>query len=81
MTSKQLNRRQARWAEMLAEYDFKIMHMKGIENSRADTLSCKPQYITREKSEQEAVLIKDKDKDLTYNQGQLMAITAVTDKD
>jgi hypothetical protein len=35
-TTKVLTRRQARWAETLAQYDFRIEHSKGTENSQAD---------------------------------------------
>jgi reverse transcriptase-like protein len=37
MTTKELNARQARWAEEL--YDFVIEHIKGKENKAADVLS------------------------------------------
>ena len=33
---------------LLAEYDFEIKHVRGSENSRADTLSQPPDYITEE---------------------------------
>jgi hypothetical protein len=33
----QLNRRQARWAEVLQEYNFKILYRKGTENGKADS--------------------------------------------
>jgi hypothetical protein len=38
-TTKVLNRRQARWAEALSQFNYKIVHCKGTENSQADTLS------------------------------------------
>ena len=38
-TTKELTRRQARWAEILSQYDFKIVHCKGNENGQADALS------------------------------------------
>jgi hypothetical protein len=34
-----LNQQQARWAEVLANYNFQIKYCKGIENIQADTLS------------------------------------------
>jgi hypothetical protein len=43
--TKVLNRRQVRWAEILAIYNFKILYIKGNENARADTLSRKPEYL------------------------------------
>ena len=41
LTTKELNRRQVRWAEILAEYYFEIEYIKGTDNARADTLSRK----------------------------------------
>ena len=38
-TTKVLNRRQVRWAELLASYNFQIHYHKGSENGRADALS------------------------------------------
>lgn len=40
MTTKQLTRRQARWAELLSEFNFKIMYRPG-------KLGQKPDYLTR----------------------------------
>ena len=41
LTTKELNQRQVRWAEILAEYHFKIKYIKGIDNARVDILSKK----------------------------------------
>jgi hypothetical protein len=41
LTTKKLNQRQVRWAEILTEYHFKIEYIKGTDNTRADTLSKK----------------------------------------
>ncbi|AEO55973.1 hypothetical protein MYCTH_2043746, partial [Thermothelomyces thermophilus ATCC 42464] len=38
-TTKELNGRQIRWAEFLAEFNFEIRYKKGKENARADILS------------------------------------------
>jgi hypothetical protein len=38
---KELNQRQVRWAEILAEYYFKIKYIKGTDNIKADILSKK----------------------------------------
>ena len=43
-TSKVLNRRQARWAERLSPFDFKIIYRKGEQNGKADALSRRPEY-------------------------------------
>src|SRR5947207_4840471 len=44
MTTKMLNRRQARWAEFLASYDFVLVHIKGTKNP-ADGPSRRPDYM------------------------------------
>ena len=43
MTTKVLNRRQARWAELLANYDFVLIHTPGVKNP-ADGPSRRPDY-------------------------------------
>lgn len=43
-TSKVLNRRQARWAQELAGYDFKIIYRPGSQNGKPDALSRRPEY-------------------------------------
>ncbi len=39
MTIKKLNRRQTRWAEFLAEFDFKIAYQSKKKNDKADSLT------------------------------------------
>lgn len=39
MTNKQLNRRQVRWAEVLADYDFVITYRPGKQSEKPDALS------------------------------------------
>lgn len=41
-TTKELNQRQVRWAEELADFEFKIHYQKGSENAGANTLSQRP---------------------------------------
>jgi hypothetical protein len=41
LTTKELNQRQVRWAEILTKYYFKIEHIKETDNTRADALSRK----------------------------------------
>jgi len=43
-TTKQLNRRQVRWAEQLADFEFQIHYKKGNENGGADALSRRPNH-------------------------------------
>jgi RNase H-like domain found in reverse transcriptase len=64
-TTKQLNRRQVRWSETLASYDFRINHVKGTENGRADALSRRPDYMTGTSLTPSSIL-QWKGKTLTY---------------
>ena len=41
LTTKELNQKQVRQAKILTEYYFKIKHVKGIDNIKADILSKK----------------------------------------
>ena len=41
LTTKELNRRQVKQAEILTEHYFEIKHIKGTDNAKADTLSKK----------------------------------------
>ncbi len=43
-TTKQLNRRQARWSQELGAFDFVIRHISGVKNQRADLLSRRHDY-------------------------------------
>ena len=43
-TTKQLNRRQVRWAETLSRYDFRITYNKGTENGKINALSRRLDY-------------------------------------
>lgn len=45
VTTKTLNRRQARWSLDLASYDFVIIYRPGSKNTKADALSRRPDYI------------------------------------
>jgi len=41
LITKELNKRQVKWAEILAEYYFEIEHVKRLDNAKADALSRK----------------------------------------
>ena len=58
-TTKELNRRQVRWAETLATYNFTISYVKGAENARADALSRKPGYMRNSQPVSHAILKQD----------------------
>jgi len=51
---------------MLAEYYFKIKHIKGTDNARVDALSRKAELQGKEKVEG-AILRIDKDSKIRYN--------------
>ena len=72
-TTKELNRRQVRWAETLASYDFKIMHVKGTENGRADALSRRPDHAEGSKPKP-ASLLQEQDGTLVYRPPQTETI-------
>jgi len=79
MTTKQLNRRQTRWAETLARYNFIIQYQKGSENARADALSRRPDYVENEKPKHHAILRKTAD-GLTYHTTAATSILQPTDE-
>jgi len=45
-TQPMLTRRQARWMELLAGYDFEVKHVPGKLNTPADALSRRPDHMT-----------------------------------
>ena len=46
-TTKVLNKRQARWAENLVEFNFVVMYRTGASNTKADLLSRRADYIPK----------------------------------
>jgi hypothetical protein len=78
-TTKELNRRQVRWAETLASYNFKIHYVKGTENARADVLSKKLEYVSNKTLLTRAILKTD-GSSLVYNRTQLAAISRLKNK-
>ena len=56
-TAKNLSRRQARWAEALAAFDFEIVYRKGKENP-ADGLSRRPDYLQVDQEEESDPMVK-----------------------
>ena len=79
-TTKELTRRQARWAEVLSQYDFKIMHCRGNENGQADVLSQQPDYEIKNKKVDPAILQKNKDGSISYNHPVLAATIQIDDE-
>jgi hypothetical protein len=59
MTSRSLSRRQARWSEYLARFNFYIEHVPGIKN-KADGLSRRPDHIPTITDNDNTVLLPSK---------------------
>ena len=74
-TTKTLNRRQIRWYEQIASYNFVIRYRKGSENGRADALSRREDYMSALENKDHKILREDPD-GLRYA-GRIMA-TAYT---
>jgi RNase H-like domain found in reverse transcriptase/Integrase zinc binding domain len=73
LTSKELTRRQARWAEELSRYNFRIEHVKGRGSQIPDLLSRRPDYQAI-KGER-ALLRQRDDGNLEYNKIDIGALT------
>ena len=76
MTTKELNARQARWAEELSSYDFVIEHIKGKENTVADALSRRPDYQEAKQVDRTTQIFKETNEGLIMNKNiQLRMVT------
>jgi len=51
MTNDKLNGKLARWALILQEYEFKVIHRPGITHQNADTMSRRPLATSEDFSE------------------------------
>ena len=76
LTTKELNYRQVKQAEILVEYYFKIKHIKGTNNIKADTLSRKVK-LQGNKKLLDVILRIDKDSKIKYNYLKLIAVYKV----
>ena len=52
MTTKELNRRQARWAEFLSQFNFKITYRPGKQGTKPDSLTRRSQDMPSDQSDQ-----------------------------
>jgi hypothetical protein len=66
LTIKELNWRQVKWAEILAEYYFEIEYIKGTDNIKVDILSRKAELQNKEKL-LGVILRINKDRKIRYN--------------
>jgi transposase InsO family protein len=64
-TTKQLNRRQVRWSEMLGQYKFRIVYTPGKDNGRADALSRRHDIVGKKTNVSQAILSQNKDGSLS----------------
>jgi hypothetical protein len=80
-STKELTRRQARWAETLARYDYRIEHCPGAANSQADALSRRPDYAVGVKEAVPAILKTNENGHLVYNHQILAATSEVKNDD
>ena len=51
ITTKELNRRQARWSEFLSEFQFKIQYRPGKQGTKPDSLTCRAGDLPDSKDE------------------------------
>ena len=68
MSSKQLNRRQARWAEFLSELNFKITYRPGVQGTKPDSLTRRSEDLPEDNNDERKkynciTLLKDKNLD------------------
>lgn len=61
---------------MLVRFDFRITHVKEIENGRADALSRRPDYAVRIESILMS-LLKEKDKYLIYHNPEISTLAVI----
>ena len=78
-TTKELNARQARWAEELCSYDFTIEHIKGKENIVADALSRRPDYQENTEATETTNLLREENGKLIVNKI-MMVTTHINDE-
>jgi hypothetical protein len=81
MTTKELNARQARWAEELSSYDFRIEHIKGKENRVADALSRRVGYKEDETPERKTQMLVEKDGALIINRQMKLSMISLNFED
>ena len=73
LITKELNRRQVKWAEMLTKYHFEIKYIKGTDNAKADILNKKAE-LQDNKKPLNAILRIDKNSKIKYNHLKLTAV-------
>ena len=78
LSTKELNRRLARWYEELSTFNFRIEHVKGSENNAADALSRRADYMSNVQQSSGTVLTRHKDGSLRPNTAGLYVAATMT---
>jgi hypothetical protein len=79
LTTKELTRREARWSEILGEYDFKIVYTLGKDNGRADAVSRRSDYMESKEIFNHNILRKNPDGTLSPNVQEFNSIQQVAE--
>ncbi len=79
-TTKELNRRQVRWSELLRQYKFKILYTPGKDNGRVDALSRRTDHMESKDITEKPILKQERDGSLVLVQS-LAATTRITVQD
>jgi hypothetical protein len=80
-TTKELNRRQVRWAELLRQYKFKICYTLGKDNGRADALSRRSDYIKEKAIFNQSILRRNVNGSLSPNVHEINTIARIVEDD
>jgi len=75
-TAKVLNRRQARWAQLLAGYDFVINFKPGTQNQKADILSRREEYRPEGGDENQPINSVLQEKHFSNSEGPSLLLTS-----
>jgi hypothetical protein len=65
ITTKKLNKRQVKWSKTLAKYNFRIVYKRRTKNAKADALSRRFDFISKE--DKTKTLLKETKDSLEYN--------------
>lgn len=76
-TTKELNRRQVRWSELLGQYKFQIKYTPGKDNGRADALSRRSDYMEGHTPTQHSILRENADGTLSANRVEFNVVLQV----
>ena len=78
-STKVLNRRQVRWAEELARFNYKISYQKGTENNRADALSRRSDYIEGKQPVSHSIFLLQDNGDIINGSARLATTVRIED--